>query len=243
MSTKDLMEASFYRRWVLTVGGFMKAQIQAGTPGFTGRCRLEPVLTVVEVAKLQEAVQIALPQCLLDFFVTGAGGCSFRYNWDQSLRKSSAKELPTWVDERIHGGTELCIADNLGGWMRECRAWATDTWIAEEPEQQQLWMRSVPIAELENGDYLGLFTPEDGIEPQVVYLSHEDISQVVAPSFRSFLSEWERICYLGPEIWVLDQFLDTRTGHLISGTDKGQDVRSLFSLSYQNGLSDKCDSD
>jgi hypothetical protein len=41
----------------------------------------------------------------------------------------------------------------------------------------------------------------------VLYLSHDGDTAHLADSFTAFLMAWERLCYLGPEIWLLDRFL------------------------------------
>jgi hypothetical protein len=45
------------------------------------------------------------------------------------------------------------------------------------------------------------------------------------PSFTAFLTACERLGYLGPEIWMLEPFLDPATGHLDADSEPAQALR------------------
>ena len=57
-----------------------------------------------------------------------------------------------------------------------------------------------------NGDYLALDLRAIETDPPVVYLNHDDESFLLSPDFVAFLSAWERLCYIGPEHWLLSEF-------------------------------------
>jgi hypothetical protein len=83
---------------------------------------------------------------------------------------------------------------------------------------------------MNNGDYLALDITEAKDSPLVVYLSHDDESFVIAKSFTDFLTHWERLCYIGPESWMLESFLG-KNGYINSDSVKAEDLRRLLGLS------------
>jgi SMI1/KNR4 family protein SUKH-1 len=85
-------------------------------------------------------------------------------------------------------------------------AWSRETWVAEEEGQRLIWESARPFLNLNNGDYLALDF-RVATEPPVVYLNHDDESVTIAPSFDEFLRSWERLCYVGPEHWLLLEFV------------------------------------
>jgi hypothetical protein len=60
-----------------------------------------------------------------------------------------------------------------------------------------------------------------------VYLNHDDDSSVIAPGLTAFLNAWERLAYLGPEHWLLLEFVDGR-GHLDPETERAAHLRRLL---------------
>ncbi|MBL9167830.1 MAG: hypothetical protein JNN07_08835 [Verrucomicrobiales bacterium] len=46
----------------------------------------------------------------------------------------------------------------------------------------------------------------------VVYLAHDSEHQIIASSLTSFLNEWAKCNYVGPEIWIIEEFLDPSSG-------------------------------
>ena len=60
------------------------------------------------------------------------------------------------------------------------------------------------IEGMTNADVLALDlrTPSD--DPAVIYLSHDEDSKIIAPTFTSFLREWSRLYCVGPEFWMIE---------------------------------------
>ena len=90
--------------------------------------------------------------------------------------------------------------------------------------------RSVPFARMPNHDFLALDPEPDVDDPPVVYLSHDGESKLIAASFASFLGEWARLGYIGPELWFLEDFIDRRSGCLTSESKKAKALRELFGM-------------
>ncbi len=77
------------------------------------------------------------------------------------------------------------------------------------------------------GSYLGVRATGKA-DPPVIYLAHDDESREIASSFTAFLTAWERLGYLGPEIWMLEPFLHPATGHLDADSESAQTFRRAF---------------
>ena len=87
--------------------------------------------------------------------------------------------------------------------------------------------RALPFAALDNGDYLALDLQADRPDPPVVYLNHDDESAVIAGTFVSFLRAWERLCYLGPEHWLLLAF-SVPGGQIDAESERAARLRQLL---------------
>lgn len=101
--------------------------------------------------------------------------------------------------EDSDGSGGLTIDEGLiSAHRKDCKEWATDTWIAEYPEDKEMWLKAIPLAALPTGDFLALDGRMKSDDPPVIYLNHEDSSEVVAPSLREFLVAWEKLGYVEP---------------------------------------------
>jgi cell wall assembly regulator SMI1 len=222
------MSATFsYRDWVRDLKEFVTAR--TGVSGFVGTEEIAPPLTAEHLSQIDKQLPLALPGAVRDFLQQGSGACRFGYKWKPKGAVGEHMESVGLKEGRISGGATLCHAARLGKQIGECKQWAEETWIADEEEEQEVWLNTLPIAELKNGDYLGVQLGSEP-NPPVVYLCHEDASQIIAPSFTSFLQNWAGLCYLGPEIWILEPFLDSATGFLDGQSERALAVRRLFSL-------------
>jgi hypothetical protein len=129
--------------------------------------------------------------------------------------------------QELWGGALFINAADLSQHLLNCRDWAEETWVAEYPQDKNFWLNSVPFVEMNNGDYLSLDTTEEKDNPSVVYLSYDDESFIIAESFTDFLTHWERLCYIGPEVWMLENFR-SENGYVNSNTNKAELLRKLL---------------
>ena len=105
--------------------------------------------------------------------------------------------------------------------------WSVETCVAVSPQDLEYWTKSLPILYMDNADFLALDQRTEADDPAVVYLSHDDESKVIAPSFTAFLKEWERLHYIGPESWMLEPFLDEE-GYVSGDTKAVKTLRQAF---------------
>lgn len=77
----------------------------------------------------------------------------------------------------------------------------------------------VPFIEVGNGDCICLDISRETGGAAVAYLDHErDFNPYYATrlgsSFTDFMSNWARVCFVGPDLWPLTRYLDRGTGSL-----------------------------
>ena len=128
---------------------------------------------------------------------------------------------------RIYGGVRLGPVSELAEFSHAVREWADETWVAERPEDRLVWDSALPFIRLVNGDYLALDLRAIETDPPVIFLSHDDESFLLSPDFVAFLSAWERLCYIGPEHWLLREFTGSN-GYLDPESDRASQLRGLF---------------
>src|SRR5690606_3310082 len=101
----------------------------------------------------------------------------------------------------VFGGVEFADAERLLQWQDWCREAAEETWIADEPDEQERWWQSFPFAALANGDFVAIDMSSGTEARPVVCLCLSGQSAVIAPSFDAFLREWSRVCYIEPSVY------------------------------------------
>jgi hypothetical protein len=184
-----------------------------------------------DVFTIESKLKRNIPQELKNLLTTGSGHCQCRYVWDDlsPTTTSLMKEIFPYQGY-LYGGLTLESLFEYQRLLESCKDWAGDAWLSEEDFEKNrwLWLNSLPIISIANGDYIALDWSENQPDPPVVYLSHDDESHIISPSFTHFLSEWEQLCYIGPEIWLLEEFLNEETGYLESNSEKGHKIRQLF---------------
>jgi hypothetical protein len=207
-----------YAAWVGRLSAFVAQLPHCGQTVESVECTIRPPLDPATAP----ALLAGIPDALAAFYRQGAAKLLLEY----TVRVVS----PSAEDEE----EELTASAYLGGpkdvanWLEECREWATDTWIAECEDACDYWTHAVPFLCIGNGDYIGIYTGDAVPAGTVVYLSHDDMSFELAPSFEAFLTTWEQLCYLGPESWVLEPFLSAETGYLDGTGEAAARVRQAL---------------
>ena len=161
---------------------------------------------------MAETLPLGLPEPLREFYTEGAGECRCRYHW--SPGKDDLPQIQEIFPHQMsfYGGPELIPWNELRE-AHEIHHWWDDLNenVTEEQEKaRDAWRHTVPFINVGNGDCVALHIKKNSQTSPVVYLCHDDPEMPVTPlstSFDQFLSDWETLCYVGPEIWLLDAFL------------------------------------
>jgi len=218
--------SSDYHQWLERAVQF--ARHLSGLSGAeVRRAQFGPPATPAEVERIQRSGS-HLPAALRRFFTEGSGAVDFRYVFEPPSDGRDGDRLRRLFPDQtwIYGGVRV-VAAELTDLQRSATEWLRDTWVAEDETQRAIWEGTLPFAALDNGDFLGLDVRMPAHDPPLIYLSHEDESIVLAPSFSTFLAEWARLCYLGPEIWLLEGFRD-EGGFLEGESANAQELRVLL---------------
>lgn len=176
--------------------------------------------------QLSKAVGQPLPAELLRFWRTGSRCCDCRYVCAEANGEALIRVEQIFSgDQDLYGGASFIDAMKLPHHISSCREWALIK--ADCAMEQNFWLNALPFVFIFNGDYLGLDISQPHDDPPVVYLCHDGESCLLATSFTAFLDTWERLCYVGPEIWVLEGFRGN-DGLLDADTSKAGQLRELF---------------
>jgi hypothetical protein len=178
--------------------------------------------------------RVDLPDQIGNFLLKGSADCRFHYVWTPPV--TPARELKEVFPDQsyIYGGGSVCKLADFKNSQDACAWWFLGGKLdGKGLERLVPWLSSFPFLPTENGDYLALDVETNWESPPVLYLNHEctDDIQQVAATFEHFLTEWEKLCYIGPEIWMLDLFRDPISGHLDGDSQKAEALRRLFRLS------------
>ena len=218
-----------YGAWVARAQAFTDG-LQSLPDAEVHACAVAPAARDAELDAVERAVGRTLPSSLRAFFARGAAALDCRYTFepDGQALEGLRELLP--YETGVYGGARIGPASELPDWSRSVGEWAEDTWVAESPDQKRVWESALPFAALDNGDYLALDLRSDEADPPVVYLNHDDESSIITGTFEGFLGAWERLCYLGPEHWLLLEFA-VPGGHLDPDSERAARLRLLLATS------------
>ncbi len=219
-----------YQLWVERAVSFTDnlAQLAPYFDDLKSEVSVHPSLTESKLIEIASKTDKYIPSELAQFWLTGSRHCDCTYICGEAKSEIIPQiETIFGSNQEIYGGASFISAANLSQHLINCQGWAEETWVAEYPQDKNFWFNSVPFAEINNGDYLSLDITEAKDNPSVVYLSHDDESFIIAESFTDFLTHWERLCYIGPESWMLENFRN-ENGYINSVSNKAELLRELL---------------
>ena len=216
-----------FRAWVQRAQEFTETLAARLGEQVVAEARVAPALSEEAVAELAAGLDRGVPAVVRRFLVQGAGGLGFGYQWTPA--GAAARELEALLEGKsyVWGGGPLCLAGEFREWVERCDEWIEESWIGESAEQARWWRESFPILSLDTGDFLALDLSRPAEDPAVVYLCHDEESDLIAPSFTRFLTEWERLGYLGPDRDLLELFFDEE-GFLSGEGEEAAALRALL---------------
>ena len=211
-----------YSEWLRRADVFVRAT--SALPGrWSMNIEIEPPADAAELDRLEDLLPHGLPPVLRDLYGTAsaAAGCQFRWSPDKAPLAEMDRILPSQYT--VYGGPHFCSAGDLAEHQESLTGWADvfDDFGGFGPATAQTLRESVPLVNVGNGDYVVFHTKANRGEASVVYVSHEAAAGIESPliplaeSGEQFMTEWESLGYLGPEIWLLYRFIeDSPTGLL-----------------------------
>jgi len=156
-----------------------------------------------------------LPSVLRSLWREGAASINCRYSWTPPDEESNLLYDIFESQSYIYGGVRFepaidIFPGNSGvDPYDECMAEALGR------EGMDLWSRCAIFLHVGNGDCLALDPNTNRDDPAVVYLIHdEEGSGQISPRLSDFLTAWEELSYIGPEIWLLEYWLNRDRGEI-----------------------------
>jgi hypothetical protein len=217
-----------YRDWIRDLDRFV-----ADVPSLAGEVEhqitVAPPLKRDALANLDKSLRLKIPRPVAQFLERGSGGCVSHYFWEPT--GPQAERLRSILDRQyVFGGVPLCDSRNLAQWQDWCVEGATETGLADEPAEKSLWLRAFPFAFMSHGDFLALDLEHGSGDPPVVYLCHDNKSRLLSRSFDDFLVQWRRLCYIGPDLYLFEEFFDPASGYLSGASPKAKALRTLLNV-------------
>lgn len=222
-----------YASWIRRAESFVRRLNYL--PGQWGiSVAIEDPITTSQADELDKELPFGLPAPLRELYTEGAGRCKCNYRWKPNeehlhlVRDVFEHELSFNGGPEFLPWTELLEAHGMHDW------WGgyDDSPPGIEAAALNVWRHSVPFISVGNGDHVALHVTDDARSMPVVYLCHDDSDNPVtriSSSFDQFLSDWEKLCYVGPEIWLLSTFLsDGAQGELNVEQEKSRKWREVM---------------
>lgn len=186
------------KEWLQRVIQFFD-ELRSLEPGAVVEADCSPPVSRQEILENTADYKWPIPEPLLSFYCSAASQCNFRYTID---------------DPDLYGGPSIVPYEMISGGIENCEQWGALIY-KESKQAGNVWLTSVPFIAVPNGDIIAFDIRETADDPPIVYLDHEGAyHRPLASSFETFLYQWERLCYAGPEIWMLGDFIDVNTGYL-----------------------------
>lgn len=208
---------------------------RGGLPGFTVVSNnVSPPLSRTELDALTRRLGNPLPGAFRLFLKFGGAALQSRYTfaWDPDDRAAKQAFRALFpLSAYITGGACIAPAEELSDLEQSCYEWSVVFSERDDPDKADDWRNALPVIAIGKDDYIALEgnTSEDPDDPPVLYLSHDGDDVQLAVSFTEFLTAWERLCYLGPEMRLLERFLDS-DGALDPNSREADQLRQLFHM-------------
>ena len=198
------------KTWSQLAVEFTKSLERYG-PRTVGSAVADPPLTIDEMDAIEELFEIPVPDSLREFLLNDSSSCKCRYYVSIPRRPTNLllnlagdQIANSLAAHNVYGGATICNSERFERWNSD------DTKSAyEDAGFEEVWDTFI-FSSLQNGDALGLNCSNDSIDPPVVYIDHEGCSnKQLAPTLNDFLYQWQRLGYIGPEYWMIEDFIDS----------------------------------
>ena len=219
-----------YRAWVERVRNFPETLRRLpGEIHYT--VEIDSPLSEANVAKLELSWSNGVPAALANLWIRGSGRVSCRYIWEPPPDGLPRLREVFPSQTRLYGGPRFEPAHQI--FPRNSGADSHDEKILRTLGRRDLdlWCSSALFLHVGNGDCLGLDTYADPANPPVVYLFHDQPgSEQISRTLDDFIQDWTELAFVGPELWLLDSWVDRGTGKLDLAKHKTAGLRNLFGL-------------
>lgn len=213
--------------WTERLAGFARALERRPDVQIVAGLQLGEKADAKAASDCEHALGVALPRELGRFFHDAGRTVRFRYRWQ--LAEGEARLATCGLSDLdcLWGGPALELGQLPALWA-EMRGTLEHSWVAGMEEEREFRLGSLPLMRLDNGDCLAMALGDGPDNGEVRYLPHDGAGEVLADSLGEFLEAWERLGYVGPEIWVLEPFRSPETGRLDASCAKAMALREII---------------
>ncbi|WP_234045598.1 SMI1/KNR4 family protein [Haloferula rosea] len=190
---------------------------------------IDPPLESQQIDTLADRWSNGLPASLRQLWSEGSARVNCPYVWTPSPDELPSLNEVFEDNDYIYGGARFEHAEQIYPGNSGADAGDEDMAAVLGKAGLELWCRCAVFLHVGNGDCLGLDPESDAEDPSVVYLVHDDDeSSVISPSFSEFLAAWQELCYIGPEFWLLDYWIDGDRGVIDTTKNKTAELHRLL---------------
>jgi hypothetical protein len=217
-----------YQDWTERVRAFTEAlRMLPGEINVT--IEIDPPLNAQQIDALAGRWPTGLPTSLRRLWNEGSSRVNCPYVWRPSPDEVPILNEVFEYNNYIYGGARFEPAEQT--YPGNSGADPDDEDMADVLGKTglELHCRCAVFLHVGNGDCLGLDPANGADDPPVVYLVHDDdTSSVISPTFSEFLASWQELCYIGPEFWLLDYWIDRDRGVIDTTKHRTAELRRLL---------------
>ncbi len=190
---------------------------------------IAPPVSQRELDELSPKWPTGIPESLRKLWTEGSAQINCPYYWEPPSYQLAELKSVFDYNNYIYGGARFYPPNEV--FPGNSGAEIDDLLVRETLGKfgQELWCRSAVFLHVGNGDCLGLDPESNSVDPRVAYLLHDgEETDYIADSFSEFLATWEEVSYIGPEIWLLDYWIDPATQRIDPNRYKTGTLRKLL---------------
>jgi hypothetical protein len=194
-----------------------------------------PPLTQQELIGIRQRWTRHLPGELIKLWAEGSSHLDCQYLWTPPPEELPELHKIFESESNVYGGPKFIPATEVDLEETDMSHFGDivlDWTLQDSAQFKRLWTRAVIFLHIASGDCLGLDPQAPGCDaddPPVVYLSHDEpTSDQISPRFTDFLQQWQELCYIGPESWLFENWLDVDAKRISANRPMSQELRRLL---------------
>ncbi len=186
---------------------------------------LDDVATIEEVQKIEEELQVKLPNELKEFFLNFTKDLYFFCPFNNQLQNKMTGEL-----KQIAHASLIISLQHLYNSEMSRRAWIENCYNNPDNPYDKVYYNKLAFMSVGNGDLIA-FDLQQKEEPKVVYLSHDDHQihgYTLGNSLNEFLDSYLNICLCGLEAWQFESFINDSVSGIVKDSQNAKILREII---------------
>lgn len=185
------------------------------------------------VADLEMELEYSLPPSVRHFLTEVSGSLVFGVRLPETL------EFPFPFNGIFHFRLEVSPESILAGEM-ERRNWVDVLYNDPDDEYARIWqdtrgLLNAPEGDLKEGDVIAIERVGDGLEPRVIFLSHDGMEEhgaVLANDFADYIDRVIAVGGLGTDSWQFGPFLADAESGIQTDCANAKQYREMIGLAW-----------